>query len=241
MPVLQQILNGIHLGNEPRHDNDFLPVVHRRVDDVGQGIQLGFAHGMGVAVIISEETARQLGEPQELGQHIHRRHLAVSQFCVGFLFEVFVNFGGLRLQCDGADFLGDFRQIQTFVLGNSESDGMEPSEKVLAHGFLEHGDIAAVARHVEKDIPKCVKATAEDGLIKEAILAEHVQFPVCDDRPGQEQLVPCLVPQVVHRFRLRRASFLEFVSLIGDDEVGIVGQQLIFEPPCALVVHHHNL
>ena len=46
---------------------------------------------------------------------------------------------------------------------------------------------------------------------------------------------------MVHCFGLRRAAFLEFMGFVGDDEVGIVGQQLIFEPPCALVVHHHDL
>ena len=85
---------------------------------------------------------------------------------------------------------------------------MEPPEKVISHGFLEHRDIAAVASHVEKNVPKGVKTAAEHGLVEETVLAEHIQLAVRDDRPGQEQFVPRIIAQVMHDFGLRRASFL---------------------------------
>ena len=58
-----------------------------------------------------------------------------------------------------------------------------------------------------------------------AVLREHVQFAVRDDRTRKQQLVPRLIADVVHPLALGGAVLLQLVRLVRDHQVGVVSQQ----------------
>jgi hypothetical protein len=101
--------------------------------------------------------------------------------------------------------------------------------------------VIAIAAHIKKLVAKCIKRCAEYLRIKKTVLREHIQFAVSYDRTCEEQLVPCLIADVVHPLALRGPVLFQLVCLVRDYQVSVIFQKFLFEPPCTLVIHDHDL
>ena len=101
--------------------------------------------------------------------------------------------------------------------------------------------MVAVAAHVKILVAEGVKRCAEYLRIKEAVLREHIQFAVRDDRTREQQLVPRLIADVVHPLALGGAVLLQLMRLVRYHQVGVISQQFLFEPPCRFVIYDHDL
>ena len=118
---------------------------------------------------------------------------------------------------------------------------MKLLQKLVGHLPAEDRRMVSVATHIEVPIAERIERCAENRRIEEAILREYIQFAVHDDRSREKQLVSCLVTDAVHPLALGSAVLLQLVRLVCNHEVCIVGKQLLFEPPCALVIYDHDL
>ena len=86
--------------------------------------------------------------------------------------------------------------------------------------------LAVEAAHLAVAAAEGVEVRPEDGRVEEAVLTENVHRLVLHRGAGENQLIPGLVAQLVHRFALGRIVGLDALALVGDDQVGIVLQQL---------------
>ena len=101
--------------------------------------------------------------------------------------------------------------------------------------------VISVADHIEVAVTEDIEAGAEDCAVKVSVLREDINFTVRDDGTREEQFVPCFVTKVMHGFRLCGSCLFHLVSLICDDEVGIKGEQVLFDSPGGLIVDDGNL
>ena len=87
---------------------------------------------------------------------------------------------------------------------------------------------------------KGVVLIAEHGPVEEAVLAPDVHELILNGSAGEDQFVPRLVSQGMHRLGLLCVVGLDPLALIADDHVGIVLLQRIEDTlaPCGLVVDH---
>ena len=109
------------------------------------------------------------------------------------------------------------------------------------HAFLHDRRIIAIAHHVEIAVAEQVEAAAEYGGIGEFVLAEHVDGLVGDDRAGKQQAIGHPRTQPVQRLAGGDIVGLNLVALVADDAIRLPRSQLLFQAPCALVIHHQHL
>ena len=101
--------------------------------------------------------------------------------------------------------------------------------------------MVTVAFHVEVAVTEHKEAVTEYFTIQETVLREHIKLTVCNDRTGQEQLVPSLVTKVMHCLGLGGSCFLNLVCLVSDDKVCIEIKKFLLNDSSTLVVHNDNL
>ena len=103
--------------------------------------------------------------------------------------------------------------------------------------------LAIEAAHHGVAVAESVEVGAEDGRVEEAVLTENVHRLVLHRGAGENQLVPGLVAQLVHRLALGCIVGLDALALVRDDQVGIVLQQLFKDaiPPRRFVVDDGHL
>ena len=109
------------------------------------------------------------------------------------------------------------------------------------HAFLHNRRIIAIAHHVEIAVAEQVEAAAEYGGIGEFVLAEHVDGLVGDDRAGEQQAIPRLRAQPVQRLAGGDVVGFDLVTLVADDAIRPPRGQLLFQAPCAFIVHNQYL
>lgn len=109
------------------------------------------------------------------------------------------------------------------------------------HAFLHDRRIIAIAHHVEIAVAEQVEAAAEHGRVGEFVLAEHVDGLVGDDRAGEQQAIGHPRAQPVQRLAGGDVVGFDLVTLVADDHVRLPRGQLLFQAPCALVIHHQYL
>ena len=109
------------------------------------------------------------------------------------------------------------------------------------HAFLHDRRIIPIAHHVEIAVAEQVKAAAEHGRVGEFVLAEHVNGLVGDDRAGEQQAIGHPRAQPVQRLAGGDVVGLNLVALVADNAIRPPRGQLLFQAPCALVIHHQYL
>ena len=97
--------------------------------------------------------------------------------------------------------------------------------------------------HLAVAAPEGVEIQAKNRRVQEAVLTEDVDGLVLDRRSAQDQLVPGLVPQLVHGLALGGVVGLDPLALIRYDEVRIEAHQGVDDvlSPGGLVVDHSHL
>ena len=118
---------------------------------------------------------------------------------------------------------------------------MQLLHEFCLHAFLHDRRIIAIAHHVEIAVAEQVKAAAEHGRVGEFVLAEHVDGLVGDDRAGEQQAIGHPRAQPVQRLAGGDVVGLNLVALVADDAVRPPHGQLLFQAPCAFIVHHQHL
>ena len=76
----EQGFDVVQFRDETCHDNNFPALVTNAIDNVRKRLQFRRADLVNIRLVISEMPARDLGEPEQLGQHIGRSNLGASQF-----------------------------------------------------------------------------------------------------------------------------------------------------------------
>ena len=118
---------------------------------------------------------------------------------------------------------------------------MQLFREFCRHAFLHDRRIIAIAHHVEIAVAEQVEAAAEYGGIGEFVLAEHVDGLVGDDRAGEQQAIGHPRAQPVQRLAGGDIVGLDLVALVADDAVRFPRGQLLFQAPCAFIIHHQYL
>ena len=88
-----------------------------------------------------------------------------------------------------------------------DGDAVQALQEVFGQFLPENRRMQTVARHVKIRIPELEKTAAEDLRIQEKILAENIQFPVCDQSAGQQQPISGPAAQMVQRLGLPCPAF----------------------------------
>ena len=97
-----------------------------------------------------------------------------------------------------------------------------------------------VAGHKKETVTECIEGSAEDSAVQIAVLAIGIDFTVGDECACQKQLVSCMVTQGMHGLALLTAVFLQLVTFVCNDEVGIEFQQFRLKDSGTLIIHDHD-
>ena len=98
---------------------------------------------------------------------------------------------------------------------------MHTAGKLILHTLFQNRRVIAVACHEEELIPEAVKTLAEDTRVEKLVLTENIDCLIRYRRSCQEQSVFRRRTQPVHCLRSADIVRLDFVPLVGDDEVGL--------------------
>ena len=239
---LEQLFDGVDFRQEPGDDHHLATIIFSAVDQVGERVQLGRGNLLrGGVRVIAYKAARQLGQTQKPCQHVGHGHAAGGKVGVAVLHQLQVHALGRRFQFHPLHDVGAFRQIKAFGLRRPKGDAVQLLGEFRLHAFLHDRRIIAIAHHVEIAIAEQIEAAAEHGGIGEFVLAEHVDGLVGDDRAGEQQAIPRLRAQPVQCLAGGDIVGLDLVTLVADDHVRPPRGQLLFQAPCALVIHHQHL
>ena len=119
---------------------------------------------------------------------------------------------------------------------------MLPPYEVI-HILVSHDLTPVEASHDGVSVSELIEVLSEDRRIQEAVLAVDVDRIVLHWRPREDQLISCLVSQLVHRLALSCVVSLDSLAFVSDDHVRIELLQRLEDSvsPCGLVVDHGHL
>ena len=159
------------------------------------------------AVVVADESARDLREAQKLGQHVARGDFAVHELGEAVLFDAVVDLLGVLLQLDRSHFLHEFRQINRFVDADPVCDGMRLFDQLCQ--MLVPDDLVILESAEDGVVgAEAVEAAAEDAFVQKLVLAEKVQRAVGDRRTRKDQVVAADLAEPVQRLRALRLRVL---------------------------------
>ena len=243
--VARQLDDLHHLRDEPGEDDQlFLALHHVVLEDVGQGVQLAPAHQLGpCGIVLYQEPPGELLEPEQLGEDCGGRDGAATvQLGETVPPEFIVDVPLLLAEGDVPVFKGLLRQVEGLLLGHPVGDAVFLLDQGVQVAVL-HDLLTVEPAHHTVPPPEGVEIHAEDGGVEETILAEDVHRLVLHRGAGEDQLVPGLVPQLMHSLALGGIVGLDALALIGDDQVGVIGQEPVEDvlPPGGLVIDDGHL
>ena len=119
---------------------------------------------------------------------------------------------------------------------------MLPPYEVI-HILVAHDLTPVKTSHDGVSVPELVEVLSEDRRVQETVLTVYVDRIILHWRPREDQLVSCLVSQLVHGLALSCVVGLDSLALVRDDHVRIELLQSLKDPvpPCGLVVDHGHL
>ena len=231
----------IDLRHEAGKHNDLFAFLHAAVDHILQRIELCLGDLLRIiTIVIADETACDLGEAEQLRQHVPGCDFTVHELGEAVLFNAVVDLLGILLQLDRMYLFHELRQIDRFVDADPECDGMRffdkfrqmlvPDDLVILES-AENGVVGAEA----------VEAASEDAFVQKLVLAEEVQRAVGDRRSCQDQVVAADLAEPMQGFRALRLRVLDLARFITDDHVRVPSGQLCFQTPAAFIVHYDDL
>ena len=227
--------NRVDLRHEASKHNDLFAFLHAAVDNVFQRIEFCRRELLRiVACIVPDETACDLRQTKQLGQHISRGDFAIHELGETVFFDTVIDLLGVLLQLDRSHFLHEFGQIDRFVDPDPVCDGvclfdqfrqMLVPDDLMVLKSADNGVIGAEA----------VEAATENAFVEELVLAEEIQRAVRDRGAGQDQVVFADLSEPVQRLRAFRLRVLDLARFVADDHVRVPLREFRFQTPTAFV------
>ena len=182
-------------------------------------------------------------QPQEFRQDGRCCDLSSAvELCVAVSPDPVIELSLLLIHCDVPGLKGLLRQIDGFFLCDPEGDAVFFLDQPIQ--VLVSDDLFLIeTAHDGVSVPELIEVCPEDLRIQEAILAEDVDRIILDRSSGKDQLVSCLVSELMDRLALRCIMGLDPLTLVADNHVRIVLLQFFKDSraPGALVIDHGHL
>ena len=72
---------------------------------------------------------------------------------------------------------------------------MKVFKKFVHHLFLKNRNMISISAHIKISVAEHIETCPENFAVQKLVLRKYVDFLICDERSGQEQLVPGFIPK----------------------------------------------